>query len=72
MNECSVNRAKRSYLEGPQFRYAKVPCSYLFFSQITRMACFGIAVCIMFVTKSVDIANIIITPEKHFTTKHWT
>ena len=38
-----------------------------FFSQITRMACVGIAVYIMLVTKSVDIANIIITPEKHFT-----
>ena len=66
----SVNRAKRSNPEGPQFGYVKVPCSYLFFSQITRMACVGIAVYIMFVC--VDIANIIITPEKHFTTKHWT
>ena len=32
----------------------------------------GIVVCIMFVMKSVGIANIIITPEKLFARKQWT
>ena len=36
------------------------------------MVCIGIVVYIMFVMKSVGIANIIITPEKHFARKHWT
>ena len=31
-----------------------------------------IVVYIMFVMKSVRIANIIITPEKHLVRKHWT
>ena len=36
------------------------------------MVSVGIVVYIIFVTKSVGIANIIFTPEKHFTRKHWT
>ena len=36
------------------------------------MVSVGIAVYIMFVMKSVGIANRIITPEKHCAGKHWT
>ena len=43
-----------------------------FFSYITPMVSVGIAVYIMFVMKSVGMANIIITPEEDFARKHWT
>ena len=64
-----------------QFGSAKVPYSQSFFSSFFSLSLLNytngrcwIVVYIMFVTKSVGIgmANIIITPEKHFMRKHCT
>ena len=58
----------------PKFRILSLFFSFFFSLSLLnyRNGECWIVVYIMFVTKSVGIANIIITPEKHFTRKKWT